>query len=273
MGDMNSRVGDMKDYIPEVDEIASRVIVDNADNSHGKAFIDFLIETKMAIVNGRCCTAADDFTCISHKGSSVVDYFVVAHENLQHVTDFAVLPVTDVVDNLRLMDEVEGRISEHSILKMSLCVSQNETLEMLRECVTNERACTNMSEMTSPMSNAHVAWSTESDLTLGESNRITSSMQTSRDKPPTRYRIKQWCPDFLHNTDNAKKCLEWIERQEAIIENQEKMDTIYNELQCIIINELNKFYKPVAGLKNHERHSNINRKNGGMRVWKKGGMC
>ena len=124
---MNSRVGNMKDFIPEVDKVPERVSIDNNANSPGKAFIDILIETKMAIMNGRCCSLFDSFTCISHKGPGVVHYFAIAHENIQRVTNFEVVPVTEVTDKLNLVDETDSRISEHPVLNMSLCVKQKET--------------------------------------------------------------------------------------------------------------------------------------------------
>ncbi len=71
MGDMNARVGNMKDYIPEIDTLPDRIVIDTTDNSHGHALTDFLIETKLAIVNGRCCPLSDSFTYISHKAQAL----------------------------------------------------------------------------------------------------------------------------------------------------------------------------------------------------------
>ena len=132
MGDMNSRVGNLKDFIPEIDDLPERIVIDATDNSHGHALVDFLIETKLAIVNGRCCPLSDSFTCISHKGSSIVDYLIAAHENFHQIIDFEVLPVTEVIDNLQLMGVAEGRVSEHSLLKMSIHVEQNDVWNLLQ---------------------------------------------------------------------------------------------------------------------------------------------
>ena len=81
----------------------------------------------MARVNGRSCPLADNFTCVSHKGTSVMDYFVVAHETFEQVKNFDVKSITDVVHDLQLMDIAEGRLSEHAILLMSIFVGQCET--------------------------------------------------------------------------------------------------------------------------------------------------
>ncbi len=87
-GDLNSRVGHAKDFIEEIDNIPDRVVIDDTVNPHGNALCDYCIEGKLAIVNGRISPLNDNFTCVSIKGHSVVDYFIVSHENLENVQDF-----------------------------------------------------------------------------------------------------------------------------------------------------------------------------------------
>ena len=97
---------------------------------YGQAFADFLLEGKMAVLNGRCCPLSDSYTCISHKGRSAFDYIATAHENLQNVISLNVLPITDIVDAIGIQDMCEGRISDHSILKCVIAmrdVSENES--------------------------------------------------------------------------------------------------------------------------------------------------
>ena len=97
-------------------------------------------------------------------------------------------------------------------------------------------------------------------------------MQAFCDQPPTRFRIKQWSPDFLNNTDNARKCLQWIENQEQIITSQEQMDKNYHELQTIIVDEMRKFYKATSGLKKSRKAlKHKPKKSGGVKVWMKDG--
>ena len=98
MGDLNCRLGKLQDYIVEVDDIPERVPIDETDNAYGQAFQDFLIEGKLAVLNGRVCPLNDSYTCISHKGRSVVDYIATAHENLKNIISFNVLPITELVD-------------------------------------------------------------------------------------------------------------------------------------------------------------------------------
>ena len=70
-----------------------------------------------------------------------------------------------------------------------------------------------------------------------------------RDRPPKRYKVKQDSSNFMNNTENARKCLEWINRAIIKIETQEEIDNIYSSLQLLIIDEMNMFYKPISGLK------------------------
>ncbi|CAC5376127.1 unnamed protein product [Mytilus coruscus] len=71
-GDWNSRCGDMLDYIPDVDSLPERHVVDFKCNTYGSIFCDFLSYVSCCIPNGRNMTQ-NDFTYVSTRGSSVVD--------------------------------------------------------------------------------------------------------------------------------------------------------------------------------------------------------
>ena len=63
----------------------------------------------------------DNFTCISHKGQSVVDYMFMPRENIQNIEKFAVLTVTELCSELDIYSD-RGK-PDHSILCMDLSVS------------------------------------------------------------------------------------------------------------------------------------------------------
>ncbi len=115
-GDFNSRLGKELDYIPEIDVLPLRVIIDEVHDQNGITMCDFLLENKLAVVNGRVCPLKDNFTCINTRGRSVIDYFVVAQENMENVTDFEVRRVTDIINMLSIHELVGGRMSDHSIV-------------------------------------------------------------------------------------------------------------------------------------------------------------
>ncbi len=116
MGDFNSRIGELEDYVEEVDMIDTHCCIDEETNNHGYAFIDFLLEGKLAILNGQICPLEDNFTCISIKGKSIVDYVTTAHENLANVTKFSVMLASKLVEQLNLQGLCEHRASDHSLL-------------------------------------------------------------------------------------------------------------------------------------------------------------
>ena len=87
-GDLNSRIGHMKDTIDDIDQIPQRTVIDSVINQHGNVLIEFLEESKMCIANGRFNSGEDDFTCRTCRGLSVVDYFIVPHDMLRLALTF-----------------------------------------------------------------------------------------------------------------------------------------------------------------------------------------
>ena len=87
-GDFNSRIGEESDYIEGVDNIPVRDVIDATSNKHGDHLLEFLIDCNLCIVNGR--VGLNDFTHVSHRGCSVVDYVIVPHEQLSLSTHFSV---------------------------------------------------------------------------------------------------------------------------------------------------------------------------------------
>ena len=88
-GDFNSRCGSLHDYISGVDVLPERNTVDFTVNSYGELFIVFLINTNLCILNGRT-SVRNEFTSISVKGCSVVDYFITPYDSLNYLTVFTV---------------------------------------------------------------------------------------------------------------------------------------------------------------------------------------
>ncbi len=77
-GDLNSRFGLDLDFLPGIDDICSRTIIDKSKNKHGVKLLNFLLKSKMIVYNARLTTQFDNCTFIDlAKGSSVVEYFIV----------------------------------------------------------------------------------------------------------------------------------------------------------------------------------------------------
>ena len=111
-GDFNSRVGDASEFIEGVDDVTPREIIDHSSNVNGDLFIDFLVDSGMCMVNGR--VGLNDFTHVSHRGKSVVDYVCVPYEQLSFVTDFQVHLMSDIIGVLNCPGVT--KIPDHSVL-------------------------------------------------------------------------------------------------------------------------------------------------------------
>jgi hypothetical protein len=115
-GDFNSRLGDSSDYIAGVDDVPCRTVIDMTKNTFGGLISQFLIDANNCVLNGRN-PVTDDFTYISARGRSVVDYSIVPYESLPLYTGFEVIRASHLVQK-SIPEGVESRlVPDHSALK------------------------------------------------------------------------------------------------------------------------------------------------------------
>ena len=119
-GDFNSRVGDDAEYIEGVDDVAPRTVIDHVSNSNGDLLIDFLTDCGLCMINGRI--GHNDYTHVSHRGKSVVDFVFVPYEQLIHVLDFRVTLMTDLINDIQLQGN--AHVPDHSLITWSVAVSR-----------------------------------------------------------------------------------------------------------------------------------------------------
>jgi len=120
-GDFNSRCAKLLDYVEGVDCLPDRNTVDNTVNNHGRLFCEFLINANICIVNGR--KGADDFTYVSTRGASVVDYCICNYECLDSILCFKVMRPNSLVEEAGLagvLDAVAVGKLDHSMLVWSI---------------------------------------------------------------------------------------------------------------------------------------------------------
>ena len=110
-GDLNARIGCESDYIEGVDDIKPREVIDETLNSYGDHLLDFLINCNLYVLNGRL--GIQDFTHVSKRGRSVVDYVCVPHEQLSHYSEFSVHTMTNLVNTFDLHGQ---KVSDHSVI-------------------------------------------------------------------------------------------------------------------------------------------------------------
>ncbi len=123
-GDLNARIGDLKDYVEGVDHLIERESIDKIINGHGRSFIDFLQESKSCVLNGRFCMENDNYTFLSTNGKSVVDYFFVPHDCLAKCKNFKVTAIDDVMNmfNLQSMLNDKCKKPDHSIIEVEVLI-------------------------------------------------------------------------------------------------------------------------------------------------------
>ena len=91
---MNGLIGDLQDFNVNIDTIPNRVPLDTVRNSFGDALIEFLKDDKMCVLKGRGDLKFDNFTFISPRGKSVVDYI---YSQLSSVSNFKLHIVSNLL--------------------------------------------------------------------------------------------------------------------------------------------------------------------------------
>ena len=91
-GGFNARCGDVQ----AGEEVTTSCSVDPVTNHQGarEALNDLVRSTGLCIVNGT--KGKDAFTCVSSRGSSVVDYCIVPCENLSMIEEFRVVTMAEM---------------------------------------------------------------------------------------------------------------------------------------------------------------------------------
>ncbi len=95
-GDFNARIGTLSDKLHDCDTIPDRTVLDRIINQHGREFLEFLTDSKMCVLNGRCEVNDDNFTSISRRGKAVVDYLCVPHDVFHTCKYFKVFTVQSI---------------------------------------------------------------------------------------------------------------------------------------------------------------------------------
>ena len=71
-GDLNGRLGSKADYDGALDgvTIPPRIVIDTTCNKYGDYLVDFLVDSRYCVVNGRGDKSCDNYTSVSKKGKS-----------------------------------------------------------------------------------------------------------------------------------------------------------------------------------------------------------
>ena len=207
MGDLNARIANMMDGDQTMDEIPDRCEnIDEKINGHGRGLIDFLIDSKCCVLNGRISPEkSNHYTFHSVRGLSMVDYFITPHDTVPLCNDFCIESCTNIVNKLHIEDLVTpgSRLPDHSLLTMNVLLSYR-VLEGLE--VDNNKSDVN-----------------------------TELPQYNKRK----YRVRNIPVDFLGSENVCQALLQIIDNIECNRETQNELDQIYDNLISVIIDEMN----------------------------------
>ncbi|VDH91823.1 Hypothetical predicted protein [Mytilus galloprovincialis] len=129
-GDWNSRCSDSN---AGIDSVPERHVIDFHHNGYGSTSCDFLIDVNGCILNGHK-TVKNDFTFVSSRGSSVVDYFVVPYEMLECFDNFKVTRTSEIINETCAIGKYDLTriVPDHSFLSLDF------TLNFCSGIITNK---------------------------------------------------------------------------------------------------------------------------------------
>ena len=95
-------------------EIPSRIPVDKVSNQLGKELIENMCALELCTLNGRFDQSKDNFTSVSCKGLTVVDYFICPYSSLNLYSDFQVHDILDIIKPKDI--PIDSTIPDHRLL-------------------------------------------------------------------------------------------------------------------------------------------------------------
>ena len=119
-GDYNARIGSKIDWNNH-ELVTSRTPLDTTCNRFGDIFLEFLRDSNTCVLRGR--HTDDNYTCVSSRGRSVVDYIVVPKAQLNYTSDFRVNTVTDACAIFDITPTARAKAPDHSQVTCALNLS------------------------------------------------------------------------------------------------------------------------------------------------------
>ena len=226
-GDFNARVGNILDFVLDIDDVPERMAIDMVKNAHGEALIEFLKEAKFCMLNGRVTPDKDDWTSVSTKGNAVVDYLCCSHSCLS------------------LFKKCEVHINKELCVKIGYkpaCKLPDHSI-VLAELDVNE-------------------WSTGNCVNHNVINRNTSSEEYCGDQNTVKYRLKKGVTGLLNDQESITQIQNAIVR----ITNVENVENEINDIYSQIINVYTKAMErevPVS----QNKHCNKKFRRGSSKPW------
>ena len=100
------------DILHGCDSVPDRKVLHYTVNQHGYDILEFLNESKLCVLNGRFNELNGNYTSVSRKGKSVVDFICIPLDIFNTCRNFSVLIVQSIVD----AHAMHGLLGENSRL-------------------------------------------------------------------------------------------------------------------------------------------------------------
>ena len=216
-GDVNSKIGELTDFVPEVDSnITARKILDKTTNRHGKEFIEFLIEAKLCVCNGRITPSHNNYTFIHSRGKSIIDYIVVPLDSISKCLEFQVCTSREFINRFCNISDANTDLSkmipDHSALIFKFATRSDYTCENLLS--------------SQPSLNA-------------SSQSVDRQNDSHNDIYYKRFNVQHLPESFFNNESFSCKMVELISRIEQIQNEQAEIDHVYEKFCNLYHDEMN----------------------------------
>ena len=120
-GDFNARCGEVQEYAVKeygISVLGEREIIDRKKNLSGEMLLNLMGDHDLCMMNGRGRVGCNDFTCVSSKGKSVVDYCLTRIDDKEMILDFEVVTMSKFADICGA--DVLTREPDHSLIKWAV---------------------------------------------------------------------------------------------------------------------------------------------------------
>ena len=197
-GDVNGLCGDLEDFISGVDAIGHRDVVDFKTNFYGEVLIEFLINTNMFILNDRNYLR-NDFTSVSMKGLSVVDYCLVSHDALSAFSSFDVIRTVELINRVNDINSLApSSIPNHSVISWKMNFDN-----FINTCTQNEECLNTTSYDKFDVSNVPYTFLSNKNVLHLVNETIIVLESTLRTQTDVDVAYDNWCGlvrDQMYNT-------------------------------------------------------------------------
>ena len=218
-GDFNARISNSLDYILDIDDVPERKVLDFNKNKHGESFLNFLLESKLCVTNGRI-QGHDNFTFITPQGKSVVDYFFTHIDSINFFKHMYVEAVNDIMNDMSYLPT--SAVPDHSLLIIDVCMSEfnhiKENENRMKNTISLQRRYKVDNIPNDFMNNDNVQ------------DKITSFLNENCQEDPSQLSVNNMYSEFMSILENEMQCkLATIEPKKAIKGNHSRNKPFWNE--------------------------------------------